>query len=125
MNTVMHEAPSGQVHPRLATRLREARLFGALTEVTSPRFMKYVMQPKHILRNGWLLAPDLELDQADLRAYVLGNQPGEERTGSIGQRLVIDRNRRVAALFTYAQEQTQEIRVNMESMQVMENRISA
>ncbi|MCA9793578.1 MAG: hypothetical protein KC910_17325, partial [Candidatus Eremiobacteraeota bacterium] len=64
------------------------------------------MQPKHILRNGWLLAPDLELDQADLRAYVLGNQPGEERTGSIGQRLVIDRNRRVATLFTYAQEQT-------------------
>ncbi len=87
--------------------------------------MKYVMQPKHILRNGWLLAPDLELDQPDLRAYVLGEQPEEEKANTIGQRLVIDRNRRVATLYTFAQEQTQEIRVDMESMEVVENRISA
>lgn len=124
MNTTTNDTPSTQVHPRLTTRLKEARLFGALTEVNSPRFMKYVMQPKHILRNGWLLAPDLELDQPDLRAYVLGTN-NESTKNSVGQRLVIDRNRRVATLFTFASEQTQEIRVNMESMEVVENRFTA
>lgn len=125
MNSIIEEAPSGKIHPKLAGRLRDARLFGCLTEVNSSRFMKYVMQPKHILRNGWLLAPDLELDQSDLRAYVLGSEPAEGRSNPVGQRLVIDRNRRVATLFTYVQESMQEIRVDLESMDVLENRFTA
>ncbi len=110
---------SSRVDSRLANKLREAKLFGALTEVKSPRFMKYLLQPKHILRNGWLLAPDLELDQRELRAYVLGH-PGN--ANSVGQKLVIDRSHRVATLLTYAENEVQQIKVDMESMEVVENR---
>lgn len=122
MNTTLDQNISGKVHARLANRLKDAGLFGALTEVSSARFMKYVMQPKHIMRNGWLLAPDLELDQSDTRAYVLGTQPTEDRPLAVGQRLVLDRTKRVATLLTYAQDSIQEIQVDMQSMQVLENR---
>lgn len=119
----IEEAPSGRVHPRLAQRLRERNLFGALTEVGSSRFLKYVMQPKMILRNGWLLDPTMELEQSEVRAYLLS--PSLSSTTSIGQRLVIDRSARQATLHTFSPELTQEIRVDMETMQVVENRVTA
>lgn len=109
---------SGRVHPRLTERLRDASLFGAVSEIGSPRFLKYVMQPKQILRNGWLLDPDLALEQSEVRAYVL-------RAAGVTQRLVLDRQNRQALVHTFTAELSQEIRVDMESLQVVENRVTA
>ncbi len=117
---------SGAVHPRLSERLREANLMGAFTEVTTPRFTKYLLQPKHILRNGWLLDPDLELGQRSVRSYVLGDLPKDdsEAETAVGQRLEIDRERRVATLETYCESQSQTIEFDMTSFTVLANRLS-
>lgn len=115
---VREDALSGRIHPRLSERLRDASLFGAVSEIGSPRFLKYVMQPKSILRNGWLLDPDLALEQSEVRAYVL-------RSAGITQRLVLDRQSRQALLHTFSTELSQEIRVDMETLQVIENRVTA
>lgn len=115
----------GALHPKFRARLREASLFGAFTEVTTPRFHKYLLQPKHILRNGWLLDPTLELDQRSVRAYVLGDsQRGGEKTNAVGQRLEIDRHKREATLMTFFADQKQTIRFDMTSMEVIDNRLN-
>lgn len=115
----------GALHPRFRTRLREASLFGAFTEVTTPRFHKYLLQPKHILRNGWLLDPRMELDQRQVRAYVLGDlERTEENPNAIGQRLEIDRQKREATLMTFFADQKQTIRFDMASMEVIDNRLN-
>ncbi len=116
--SLVAEAPSGRVHPRLGERLKDASLFGAVSEIGSPRFLKYVMQPKSILRNGWLLDPDLALEQSEVRAYVL-------RAAGVTQRLVLDRQNRQALVHTFSAELSQEIRVDMETLQVVENRVTA
>lgn len=115
---------NGAVHPKFSARLKEENLFGAFTEVTTPRFHKYLFQPKHILRNGWLLDPDLELGQRSVRAYILGNLPGNEEnsnSSAVGQRLEIDRQNRMATLKTYVAEQSQTIKFDMTSLEVVEN----
>ena len=116
---------AGALHPRFRARLREANLFGAFTEVTTPRFHKYLLQPKHILRNGWLLDPNLELGQRQLRVYVLGENGSSEGNGnSIGQRLEIDREKRQATLMTFFADQKQTIRFDMAAMEVIDNRLN-
>ena len=126
MNKLQEKEASSKVSSELSNRLKSAGLFEALTEVHSPRFRKYMKQPKHILRHGWLLAPDIEMDETGLRAYVLGEQPGSDgQTRGIGQRLIIDRNRRVAILFTYGNGEIQEIRVDIDSSKVVDNRMIA
>ncbi len=116
---------AGAIHPRFRARLREASLFGAFTEVTTPRFHKYLLQPKHILRNGWLLDPTMELDQRSVRAYVLGDtQATEEKPNAVGQRLEIDRHKRQATLMTFFADQKQTIRFDMTSMEVIDNRLN-
>lgn len=114
----------GTVHPRLQARLRQAQLFGAFSEVTTPRFHKYLLQPKHILRNGWLLDPHLELDQRSRRAYVLGHlEASEDNPQPVGQRLEIDRHTRQATLVTVAENLTQTIRLDLASLEVIDNQI--
>ncbi|MEW6282272.1 MAG: hypothetical protein AB1758_26940 [Candidatus Eremiobacterota bacterium] len=126
MRRVEEREASSRVSNELAARLKQAGLFEALTEVYSPRFRKYMKQPKHILRHGWLLAPDIEMDETGLRAYVLGDQPGNDGAPrGIGQRLIIDRTRRVAILFTYGQGEIQEIRVDLDTSRVVDNRMIA
>lgn len=110
------------LHPRLADKLREANLFGAFTELTSPRFQKYILQPKHFLRNGWLLAPDLELDQRSVRAYILGDVPSDpERPDSIGQRVEIDRKQRRATVTTTSAIEQQTVAFDLTTMEVISN----
>lgn len=119
------ENEAGAIHPKFRARLREASLFGAFTEVTTPRFHKYLLQPKHILRNGWLLDPTMELEQRSVRAYVLGDlASAEENSDSVGQRLEIDRQKREATLLTFCADQRQTIRFDMTSMQVIDNRLN-
>ncbi len=116
---------NGAVHPKFSAKLREANLFGAFTEVTTPRFHKYLFQPKHILRNGWLLDPELELGQRSVRAYVLGELPGnEENSNTVGQRLEIDRQSRMATLKTFVAEQSQTIKFDMTNLEVVENSLA-
>ncbi len=116
---------NGSLLPSFSEKLKEANLMGAFTEVTTPRFTKYLLQPKHILRNGWLLAPDLELSQRSVRAYVLGDQPEEGSEKSpLGQRLEIDRERRVATLKTYCANQSQTIEFDMTSFTVLNNSLN-
>lgn len=113
---------NGAVHPNFSAKLKEASLFGAFTEVSTPRFHKYLFQPKHILRNGWLLDPDLELGQRSVRAYILGDLPTQEdNSNTLGQRLEIDRQNRTATLQTYVAEQSQTIKFDMTSLEVIEN----
>jgi hypothetical protein len=114
----------GALHPKFRARLKEASLFGAFTEVTTTRFHKYLLQPKHILRNGWLLDPGMELDQRSVRAYVLGDVSADDKPDAVGQRLEIDRQKREATLMTFVADQKQVIRFDMTSMQVIDNRLN-
>jgi hypothetical protein len=115
----------GALHPKFSNKLRDASLFGAFTEITTPRFQKYLLQPKHFLRNGWLLDPDLELNQRSVRAYVLGDFPANpDNSNSIGQRLEINRKDRVATLKTDSANQSQTIEFDLTTMEVTKNEIS-
>ena len=109
------------VHPKLAKRLRDARAFGALLDVRAPRFMRFLMQPRAITRNGWLVDPNLELDQEQRRSYVLPVS-GAQSIEHLGQRLMIDRTERKAHLHTYAEGAEHEIVVDLESMAVLASR---
>ena len=125
MNKQAENEAEGALHPKFSNKLREANLFGAFTELSTKRFQKYVLQPKHFLRNGWLLDPDLELNQRSVRAYVLGEFPtNPDNGGSIGQRVVINRKDRVAKLETNYANQTQTIEFDLTSMEVTSNEIS-
>ena len=108
------------VHPKLAKRLRDARAFGALLDVRAPRFLRFLMQPRSIVRNGWLIDPQLELDQEQQRSYVLPVS-GAQCVEQLGQRLRIDRAERRAHLHTYAEGAEHEIVVDLESLAVLEN----
>ncbi len=125
MNKQAENEAEGTLHPKFSNKLREANLFGAFTELSTKRFQKYVLQPKHFLRNGWLLDPNLELNQRSVRAYVLGEFPTNPDNGaSIGQRVVINRKDRVAKLETNYANQTQTIEFDLTSMEVTSNEIS-
>ncbi len=102
-----HTTTFGRVRPDFARALREAGLHGAIIEIPSSRFIRYIMQPKHLLRDGWLLARGLQLEQKFLRAYELG------RGARVGQRLTIDRDAREATLLTHDTYQTQVIKVGL------------
>lgn len=110
------------LHPKFSNKLREANLFGAFTELSTPRFQKYVLQPKHFLRNGWLLDPDLELNQRSVRAYVLGDFPtNPDNSNSIGQRVEINRRDRKATLKTESATQSQTIEFDLTTMEITKN----
>lgn len=118
-------APDGTLLPKFCNKLREANLFGAFTELSNKRFQKYVLQPKHFLRNGWLLDPTMELNQRTVRAYVLGDFPTNPENGaSIGQRVIINRQDRIAKLETNYNNQTQTIEFDLTSMEVTKNEVT-
>ena len=124
VKTNLENETEGALHPKFSNKLREASLFGAFTELTTPRFQKYLMQPKHFLRNGWLLDPDLELNQRSVRAYVLGEFPSNpDNSNSIGQRVVINRKDRKATLETKFATQSQTIEMDLNTMEVTKNEI--
>lgn len=126
MHTHIEHNSEGALHPKFSAKLREANLFGAFTEVTTPRFQKYLLQPKHFLRNGWLLDPDLELNQRSVRAYILGDFPANpENSNSIGQRVEINRKERRATVKTESVHQRQVIEFDLNTMEVTKNEISS
>lgn len=111
-----------ELNPVLFEELKKARLFGAVTDTRSSKFVKFLMQPKTILRNGWLLDPNVELGQRSERSYIIGSQPGETRN-PLGQKLTINRAQRRAILKTYIEDKVQEISVDLESFKVVENQV--
>jgi hypothetical protein len=114
------------LHPKFCNKLREASLFGAFTELATPRFQKYVLQPKHFLRNGWLLDPELELNQRSVRAYVLGDFPSNpDNSNSVGQRVEINRKNRKATLKTNCASQSQTIEFDLTTMEITKNVIES
>lgn len=126
MSTNVEQNKEGALHPKFSNKLREQNLFGAFTELTTPRFQKYLLQPKHFLRNGWLLDPELELNQRSVRAYVLGDFPANpDNSNSIGQRLEINRKERKAVLETNSVNQSQTIEFDLTTMEVTKNEIQA
>ena len=115
----MTQSIESNVAPSLARRLKEAGVFAALLDVRAPRFVRFLMQPRTITRNGWMVDPEMELEQSRQRSYVL--QVGSAPVESLGQRLCIDREERRAHLYTYAAGARQHIVVDLESLAVLEN----
>lgn len=125
MKTKIQKQTEGAVHPTFSNKLREANLFGAFTEVSTPRFQKYILQPKHFLRNGWLLDPELEVNQRSVRAYILGDFPANpENSNSVGQRLEINRKSRRATLLTNCAAHQQTIEFDLATMEVTKNELA-
>lgn len=126
MTTYLKVNTESNLHSRFSKKLREANLFGAFTELASPRFQKYLLQPKHFLRNGWLLDPSLELNQRSVRAYVLGDFPSNPKnSNSVGQRLEINRRAKTATLRTTLAHQSQTIEFDLKTMEVVKNELNA
>ncbi len=125
MSSKVKQRSEGALHPKFSSKLRDANLFGAFTELTTARFQKYVLQPKHFMRNGWLLDPELELNQRSVRAYVLGDFPANpNNSNSIGQRVEINRKERRATVKTNSASQSQTIEFDLTTMEVTKNEIS-
>ena len=77
------------------------------------------------MRNGWLLDPELELNQRSVRAYVLGDFPANpNNSNSIGQRVEINRKERRATVKTNSASQSQTIEFDLTTMEVTKNEIS-
>lgn len=125
MNSKIEHTCEGALHPKFSAKLKEANLFGAFTEITTSRFQKYLLQPKHFLRNGWLLDPNLELNQRSVRAYILGDFPANpQNSNSIGQRVEINRHERRATIRTESVQHRQVIEFDLTTMEVTRNEIS-
>lgn len=125
---MLSEPPSEQIASRVSAELehdlKESGLMGTFLEVGSPRFIKFLLQPKLIMRSGWLLDPHTELSQPELRAYVLRNPHDVDKAGIL-QQLVIDRNQRKAELITQGNTLKQSIQVDLQSFEVLSNTISS
>ncbi len=117
------ETISGRIHPELEEDLRNSGLMGTFFEVGSPRFIKFLLQPKLVMRSGWLLDPQVELAQTEVRAYVLRNSHDFEKEGIL-QQLIIDRNKRRARLVTQGSALKQTIEVDLQSFEVMSNSVT-
>ncbi|MBI3927183.1 MAG: hypothetical protein HY319_16725 [Armatimonadetes bacterium] len=111
-----------RVYPDFVQQMEQADLLDAIVDVRSRRFLRSVRHPRLILRSGWRLAPELELHQKELRSYVLGDAP-EAVSYPVGQRLVLDWRQRAATLLTYCGEDVQEIRLDLDSLEVTDNQI--
>ncbi len=117
------EVLSGRVNPQLAEELNASGLMGSFLEVGSPRFIKFLLQPKLIMRSGWLYDPQTEVVQAEMRTYVLRASNDFEKSGVL-QQLVIDRNQRKATLITQGSLNRQAIEVDLQSFEVVSNTVS-
>jgi len=112
---------SGKVSNELEEELRQSGLMGPFLDVTSPRFIKFLLQPKLIMRSDWLFDPQHEVNEREVRAYVLRAPHDFDKQGVL-QQLVIDRNQRKATLVTQGTTLCQFIEVDMGSFEVLANR---
>lgn len=111
---------SGKVNNELEEELRQSGLMGPFLDVTSPRFIKFLLQPKLIMRSDWLFDPQHEVTEREVRSYVLRAPHDFEKEGVL-QRLIIDRNQRKASLVTQGSNRRQTIEVDLRSFEVLAN----
>jgi len=111
---------SGKVNNELEEELRHSGLMGPFLDVTSPRFIKFLLQPKLIMRSDWLFDPQHEVTEREVRAYVLRAPHDFEKEGVL-QQLIIDRNQRKASLVTQGANKRQTIEVDLRSFEVLAN----
>lgn len=114
---------SGKVNNDLEEELRHSGLMGPFLDVTSPRFIKFLLQPKLIMRSDWLFDPQQEVTEREVRAYVLRAPHDFEKEGVL-QQLIIDRNQRKATLVTQGANKRQLIEVDLRSFEVLANNSS-
>jgi hypothetical protein len=114
---------SGKVNNELEEELRHSGLMGPFLDVTSPRFIKFLLQPKLIMRSDWLFDPQHEVSEREVRAYVLRAPHDFEKEGVL-QQLIIDRNQRKATLVTQGASKRQSIEVDLRSFEVLANQSS-
>ena len=119
-----NERVEGRVCEELVEDLRQSGLVGTFVEVGGPRFIKFLLQPKLIMRSGWLFDPVTELGQSDFRAYVLRASHDFDKTGVL-QQLRIDRNARKATLVTQGNQRCQTIEVDLQTFEVLSNSVAA
>ena len=80
---------SGKVNSELEEELRQSDLMGPFLDVTSPRFIKFLLQPKLIMRSDWLFDPKHEVSEREVRASVLRAPQDYDKEGVL-QQLVIE-----------------------------------
>jgi hypothetical protein len=114
---------SSKVTSELEHELKDSGLMGTFVEVGSPRFIKFLLQPKLIMRSGWLLDPQIEVSQPEVRAYVLRSPHDVDKTGVL-QQLVIYRNQRRAELITQGNFFRQSIQVDLQTFDVLSNSVT-
>ncbi|MEW6281297.1 MAG: hypothetical protein AB1758_21985 [Candidatus Eremiobacterota bacterium] len=122
-DTLRGDLPS-RVDTSLVNDLHRMGLLEAVVEVKSPRFWRYIMDPRSILRHHWNLLQEASGGDSGDRVYVLGQQPSPDtrRFRGVGQRLIINRREGRVTLLTYAYGEVQEIQVDLDSTRVLENR---
>ncbi|MBN9418908.1 MAG: hypothetical protein J0I12_25880 [Candidatus Eremiobacteraeota bacterium] len=111
---------SGKVNNELEEELRQSGLMGPFLDVTSPRFIKFLLQPKLIMRSDWLFDPQNDVTEREVRAYVL-RAPHDFAKEGVLQQLIIDRTQRKASLVTQGSSKCQTIEVDLRSFEVLAN----
>jgi hypothetical protein len=114
---------SGKITGDLEDDLKHSGLMGPFLDVSSPRFIKFLLQPKLIMRSDWLFDPQQEVTQHDVRAYVLRAPHDFDKEGVL-QQLIIDRTQRKARLITQGTSLRQAIEVDLRSFEVLSNTVA-
>ena len=114
---------SGKINNELVEELRGSGLMGTFLDVSSPRFIKFLLQPKLIMRSDWLFDPQTEVNQSEVRAYVLRSAHDFDKEGVL-QQLIIDRTQRKASLITQGASSRQLIEVDLRSFEVLSNSVA-
>lgn len=113
---------TGTVSEVLRATLKQAGFLEAIESINTPRFWRYVEQPAALLRHGWRLS--VEKSENSALVYRIGEAPrvGTRMFVSPGQTLILDRKNRVAVLLTFANGEAQEIRVDLKTRKVVQDR---
>ena len=112
----------GTLHPVLHSQFLQEGLHEAILDSRCPRLTKFILKPVSIMRNGWLLDPDLDTRQCDRRTYILPSLPQKERP-FVGQKLEIDRGHHRATLTSLGDSLVQKITLNLETFEVLEQSV--
>ncbi|MCE7872055.1 hypothetical protein DYH09_16975 [bacterium CPR1] len=94
----------------------------AVDSINTPRFWRYVEQPATLMRHGWRLSVDKSENSA--LVYRIGEAPrvGTRMFVSPGQTLILDRKNGVAVLLSFAGGEAQEIRIDLKTRKVLQDR---
>ncbi len=113
---------TGTVSEALRGGLKAAGFLEAIDSINTPRFWRYVEQPASLMRHGWRLSVDKS--ESSTLVYRIGEAPrvGTRMFVSAGQTLILDRKSRVAVLLSYANGEAQEIRIDLKSKKVVQDR---